>query len=122
MGIVVLEGAPGVGKTSVFDALVRQLEDERVVPCACAVEAEADLSYAAFADLANPLYDLAGASLPDAQRAALDAALLRRRGGHAIEVGGPAGRRSVRRVWTVSPVELHAWAALPPLHGARSVL
>jgi DNA-binding CsgD family transcriptional regulator len=86
MGIVVLEGAPGVGKTSVFDSLVRRLEVDRVVPCACAVEAEAELSYAAFADLANPLYDLAASSLPDAQRTALDAALLRGSGGQAIEL------------------------------------
>src|SRR3954452_19601988 len=86
VGIVVLEGAPGVGKTSVFDSLVRRLEVDRVVPCASAVEAEAELSYAAFADLANPLYDLAASSLPAAQRTALDAALLRGSGGQAIEL------------------------------------
>src|SRR3954453_11764064 len=92
MGIVVLEGAPGVGKTSVFDSLVRRLEVDRVVPCACAVEAEAELSYAAFADLANPLYDLAASSLPDAQRTALDAALLRGSGGQADRVAGGGNR------------------------------
>lgn len=119
--IIAPAGALRVAKTSVLDELVRRVEPDHGVVGARAVEAEADLSYAAFADLTNPLSALPAGSLPDAQREALDAALSRR-DGHGVEVGGPAGRRSVRRVWTVSPVELHAWAALPPLHGARSVL
>jgi hypothetical protein len=119
--IVALAGAPGVGKTAVLDELVGRLEPDHVVVGAYAVEAEADLSYAAFAHLTNPLYDLAAGSLPDAQREALDEALLRG-DGHGVEVGGPAARRSVRRAWTVSPVELPAWAAPPPRHGAERVL
>ncbi|HEX2587468.1 MAG TPA: AAA family ATPase, partial [Gaiellales bacterium] len=85
-GAVVLEGEAGVGKTAVLNALVRRCESDHIVACAYAVEAEADLSYATFADLADPLYDLAGGSLPEAQRAAIDAALLRGPDGERIEL------------------------------------
>jgi len=71
---LVLEGAAGVGKTTLWDAGVRLATDagHRVLRCR-PVESEARLSYAALGDL----LDLELPPLPGPQRRALDAALLR---------------------------------------------
>jgi DNA-binding CsgD family transcriptional regulator len=71
---LVLEGAPGIGKTTLWDAgiALASRTGHRVLSCR-PVEAEARLSYTALGDL----LDLEFPALPAPQERALDAALLR---------------------------------------------
>jgi DNA-binding NarL/FixJ family response regulator len=77
-GILLIEGAPGLGKTTVWRAGVTYLREAgaRVLSAAPGVR-EAGLAHAGLADLAAGLGDAALADLPDVQREALDAALRR---------------------------------------------
>jgi ATP/maltotriose-dependent transcriptional regulator MalT len=70
---VVIEGEPGIGKTTVWQEL---LEPGALV--ARAVEAETQLGYAALADLLAPVVDEHLDALPEPQRVAIEVALLRR--------------------------------------------
>jgi DNA-binding CsgD family transcriptional regulator len=81
---LVLEGDPGIGKTTVWRAAIANAAAEgcRVLSCR-AVPAEARLSFAALGDLLAPVEADAFAALPDPQRRALDAALLRADAGGA---------------------------------------
>jgi hypothetical protein len=74
----VLEGEPGIGKTTLWTATMAHAEQQgcRVLSCRPA-EAEAKLSYAALADLLAPVEEEAFRGLPGPQRRAIDAALLR---------------------------------------------
>ena len=75
---LVLEGNPGIGKTTVWRHGISRAADARyrVLTCRTA-PTEARLSFTALSDLLTPLESAAFASLPDPQRRALDAALLR---------------------------------------------
>ena len=75
---LVLEGNPGIGKTTVWRQGISRAADAqyRVLTCRTA-PTEARLSFTALSDLLAPLEFAAFASLPDPQRRALDAALLR---------------------------------------------
>jgi DNA-binding CsgD family transcriptional regulator len=74
-GTVLLEGPAGIGKTAVFRELVERAEAAGALVLSCApTEAETALPLAAVADLLQPVADLVP-ELPDAQRAAVDAAL-----------------------------------------------
>ncbi len=75
---LVLEGNPGIGKTTVWRQGISRAADAqyRVLTCRTA-PTEARLSFTALSDLLAPLESAAFASLPDPQRRALDAALLR---------------------------------------------
>jgi DNA-binding CsgD family transcriptional regulator len=75
---LVLEGEAGIGKTTLWAATIARAEARgfRLLSCRPA-EAEAKLSYAALADLLSPLDDEEFGGLPDLQRRAIDAALLR---------------------------------------------
>jgi DNA-binding CsgD family transcriptional regulator len=76
--IVALEGEAGIGKTSVWRAVVQQLEaGGNVVLSARPAEAETHLSYAGLADLLDPVLDDGLAELPAPQRQALAVALRR---------------------------------------------
>ena len=76
--IVALEGEAGIGKTSVWRAVLQQLEaNGTAVLSARPAEAETHLSYAGLADLLDPVLDDSLAELPAPQRQALEAALLR---------------------------------------------
>jgi DNA-binding CsgD family transcriptional regulator len=89
-GVLVLEGEPGIGKTTVWLAAVAGAEaDGYRVLVARPAEAEAKLSFSAVADLAEPLVPHGLEALPDPQRAALDVALLRG------PSGAPAETRAV---------------------------
>ena len=73
---LVLDGEPGIGKTTLWEAGIAAARERGIaVRVARAGEAEAQLSFAALIDLAGGL-DLA--ALPAPQRAALEIALLRR--------------------------------------------
>jgi DNA-binding CsgD family transcriptional regulator len=75
---LVLEGEPGIGKTTLWAATVARAQERgcRLLGCRPA-EAEAKLAYAALADLLAPLDGEELRGLPDPQRRAIDAALLR---------------------------------------------
>jgi DNA-binding CsgD family transcriptional regulator len=75
---LVLEGEAGIGKTTIWSELVDRAgaRSYRVLRCRPA-EAEARLSYAGLTDLLSPVEGRAFASLPDPQRRAVDAVLLR---------------------------------------------
>jgi DNA-binding CsgD family transcriptional regulator len=76
--IVALEGEAGIGKTSVWRAVVRRLEaGGDVVLSARPTEAESHLSYAGMADLLDPVLAHGLAELPAPQRQALGVALRR---------------------------------------------
>ncbi len=71
---LVVHGDPGIGKTTLLDALVDHCPDGVTVLRARGVETEAELAFAALADLLAPVID-DRAELPAAQSAALAAAL-----------------------------------------------
>lgn len=74
--LLVIEGAPGIGKTALFRAAVEAASGHRVV-VARPIEAEMDLPFTGLGDLlAGDAIDLAG--LPEPQRLAIEAALLLR--------------------------------------------
>jgi DNA-binding CsgD family transcriptional regulator len=76
-GVLVIEGEPGIGKTTVWREGVRLAEEGgfRVLSCRPA-ESEARLSFSGLADLVEPVTGRLG-DLPDPQRRALEVALLR---------------------------------------------
>lgn len=78
---LVLEGHPGIGKTTVWREGISRAADSgyRVLTCRTA-PTEARLSFTALSDLLASVEPAAFASLPDPQRRALDAALLRAEG------------------------------------------
>jgi predicted ATPase len=87
--VVAIEGEAGIGKTSVWRAVLDQLEArDNAVLSARPAEAETHLSYAGLADLLDPVLDDTLAELPAPQRQALEAALLR---------AEPEGRAPIRR-------------------------
>ena len=75
---LVIEGEPGIGKTTVWADGVRRARElgYRVLEARPA-ESEAKLSYAALADLVGEVFDATAAALPPVQERALAAALLR---------------------------------------------
>ena len=93
--VLVLEGEPGIGKTTLVRAGVEaaDLRGARVLSCV-ASSSEARLAYAALADLLSRVDDDAVRRLPRSlERAALDAALLR----SAACRGSPASAARLRR-------------------------
>ncbi len=75
---LVLEGEVGIGKTTIWSELVERAVARayQVLRCSPA-EAEARMSYAALSDLLSLVDKRAFAPLPDPQRRAVDAVLLR---------------------------------------------
>ena len=75
---LVLEGEPGIGKSTVWRAGARQAQETGLLVLACRpVEAEAKFTFSALADLLAPIIDETIGGLPSPQRAALEVALLR---------------------------------------------
>ena len=76
---LVLEGEPGIGKTTLWCAAVAGALDRSFTVLSCRpAEAEAGLSYSGLADLLRPVCTLALPRLPAPQRSALEVALLER--------------------------------------------
>lgn len=76
-GTVLLDGPAGIGKTTLWRALVAQAEHDGWLVLSCApTESEADLPFAALADVLRPLGERV-AALPGPQRRAADMVLLR---------------------------------------------
>ena len=105
---LILEGEPGIGKTTVWQAAIDAASPERQVLSCRPVEAETKLSYASVADLLMPIVDAGLPVLPDPQRNALEVALLR---------AAPAGRAPDRRAVATGVQSLlqRAAAILPVL-------
>ena len=74
----VIEGEPGIGKTTLWKRALDAAERTHVALVTRAVEAEAKLVAVGLADLIAPVADWVLPALPEPQRLALDAALLLR--------------------------------------------
>lgn len=75
---LVLEGDPGIGKTTVWRQLIHGAEVAGTTVLSCrAVQAEVKLVHVSLADLLAPVADDVIATLPSPQRDALEVALLR---------------------------------------------
>lgn len=68
-GVLVIHGEPGIGKTALLDAVIRQVSGVALLRTRC-VESEAHLAFSALGDLLRPTVDLVG-RLPGPQRRAL---------------------------------------------------
>jgi DNA-binding CsgD family transcriptional regulator len=72
-----LEGEAGIGKTAVFDEIIRRAQSDGALVLQCrAAQAEAKLTLAAVADLLEHVPTTAIESLPGPQRRAIEVALL----------------------------------------------
>jgi DNA-binding NarL/FixJ family response regulator len=103
---ILLVGAPGMGKTTLWEAGIRAAEDRRVL-IARPGEAEADLSFAVLIDLFTGVADDELTCLPSPQRRALEAALLRRdppEGGAALPVIHVAALGALRALAARDPL------------------
>jgi hypothetical protein len=77
-GIFVLEGEPGIGKTTLWLAAVEQARERGFQVLSCRPSAaEARLSYASLADVLTGACDSVAETLPVLQRRAIDFVLLR---------------------------------------------
>jgi DNA-binding CsgD family transcriptional regulator len=75
---LVFEGEPGIGKTTLWSEAIRRAERRGLLVLSCRpAEAETKLSFAALADLVDPVADELPLELPAPQRRALEIALLR---------------------------------------------
>jgi DNA-binding CsgD family transcriptional regulator len=83
---LLIEGEPGIGKTTLWLAAVEQAQDKGFrVLSARAAAAESVLAYTALADLLDGVPASAWMDLPDPQRAAVDQVLLRADNGSATD-------------------------------------
>jgi predicted ATPase len=83
--VLVLEGAAGIGKTTVWREVVQRAAERKFVVLACRpAEAEAKFGLSALADLLEPVPRRTFRVLPNPQRRALDVALLRAEAGDAV--------------------------------------
>ncbi len=98
---LVLEGAAGIGKTTLWRAVVDHAAARRRVLAARPAAAEARLSFSALADLLRPVLDEALSAVPSPQRRALESALLLRE---------PEGALDQRAVATAVLQVLHGLA------------
>src|SRR5216683_1675816 len=78
--VLLVSGAPGIGKTSLLEVAARRAQDRGYrVLAVTGVESETDLPYAGLQQMLQPLLASAG-GLPDPQKAALLTALGMRAG------------------------------------------
>ncbi|HET9435790.1 MAG TPA: AAA family ATPase, partial [Candidatus Limnocylindrales bacterium] len=106
--VLVVEGEAGIGKTTVWSELVRRAEGRGfVVLAARPALAESSLSLSGIGDLLEPVGSDGFQALPEPQRQALDAALLRAEpAGRPLEgrVLGTAIRNLLERLAVTRPV------------------
>lgn len=87
--VLLIDGEPGIGKTTLWRVAVDDLGRDRTVLTAQPAAAEASLPYATLADLLRDVDDATLAALPLPQRRAIDQVLLR-----TVGEAGPAGHRA----------------------------
>jgi ATP/maltotriose-dependent transcriptional regulator MalT len=91
LAAIVLEGEPGIGKTTLWQAAFDFAARQSVEALSCRpVEAEAKLALASLSDLLSPLVDAGLAELPEPQRVTLEVTLLR-----SAPHGSPPDARAV---------------------------
>jgi DNA-binding CsgD family transcriptional regulator len=89
--VLVLEGEPGIGKTTVWREVIQRAQERSFLVLTCRPAAtETKLSLSAVADLLEPVPELAFDTLLEPQRRALEVALLRADPGNTV-----ADRRTV---------------------------
>jgi DNA-binding NarL/FixJ family response regulator len=89
--VLVLEGEPGIGKTTLWEAAIDAARNRQLrILAARASGAEAQLSFAGLTDLLEDVDGDAFAALPAPQRLALDVALLR-----SVPAGAPPEPRAI---------------------------
>ena len=76
-GALILEGEPGIGKTTVFNDAVAHARGASVVLSCRPAKAEAPLGFTSLTDLLEPVIDDVMPSLPEPQQGALAVAMLR---------------------------------------------
>ena len=74
---LVIEGEPGIGKSSLFEAGLQASSSQTVTLVARPVQTEAKLTHSGLADLLDPIVDRLLPELPPPQRRALETALFR---------------------------------------------
>ena len=90
-GVLVIEGEPGIGKTTLWEAALEAAKSRQLrVLAARASGADAQLSFAGLTDLLEDVDEAVFAALPAPQRPALDGSLLR-----SAPEGDPPGRRAI---------------------------
>jgi DNA-binding CsgD family transcriptional regulator len=83
--VLVLEGEPGIGKTTVWREVIRRAQERSFVVLSCRPAAtEAKLGLSAVADVLEPVPETAFGALLEPQRHALEVALLRADPGDAV--------------------------------------
>ena len=127
---VVIEGEPGIGKTSLWRECVGRAESRswRVLR-SWPAEAETKLSYAGLTDLLGPVADQELAELVEVQRHALQVALVRVGTDHAANLApSPPGSSPCWLDWPKSARSLlrsmtcNGWIRIPPARSSsRSV-
>jgi len=94
LGVVLLDGDAGIGKTTVWRAAVERARDRFRVLVSRPAESERELPFVALSDLLEAVPEEAFEGLPGPQRRALDIALLR------VEAkGSPLHRRAVSQAF-----------------------
>jgi DNA-binding CsgD family transcriptional regulator len=112
---IVIEGDPGIGKTTIWREAIRLAQSRGIHVLACrAAETEAKLSFSALADLLEPVPGEAFEALPSPQRRALDVALLQ-----ADPHGAPPDPRAVATAFRSVLVWLGASPALVAIDDAH---
>jgi DNA-binding CsgD family transcriptional regulator len=107
-GLLMIEGEPGIGKTTLWlEAVRRGRETGWRTLTAQPTEPESTLSFAALGDLFDPVYDEAAAALSAPQRHAIEVALLRTEstnGAPDLRAVAVATLTVLRSVWMTGPV------------------
>ena len=105
--VVVLDGEPGSGKTTLIDAACRGASagGHRVLRCS-PTQWEGDLTFAALGDVVEPVLDEVAPALAEPQRRALAGVLSRDEGDHAVQPGtvSRAFLETLRSLASTSPV------------------
>jgi hypothetical protein len=99
LSVLILEGEPGIGKTTVWWEVIRRAEATGFLVLSCRPAlTEAKLSLAAVADLLEPVPQSILETRPDPQRRALDIALLRSDSAGATADRASAGEATGRQI------------------------
>lgn len=119
---LLIEGEAGIGKSSLWRETVRAAEERGYRVLACQpTESEAGIGFAGLIDLLGPWVDETAAELPEPQRRALDAALMRSSSDAAVGQGAVAVallavlRKLARAAPTLIAIDDPQWLDVPTM-------